>query len=104
VRTPDGAVRHVEEGLVRLDETRWRWTPPQGVEWDRLGVAGSTDLGASAVAVVDQATAPARCSFASAPSPAARPGSVWDHSKLLVEQSVARAAGEAPEMDDARQA
>ena len=100
-----GEVSHVEEGLVRLEPTRWRWTPPADLGWERLGVAGSTDLGETAVTTIGPDDGPGAL-FLRTPTPASavHPRSVWIHSKYYVELSVARASGEAEEMDSVRQA
>ncbi len=105
LRLPSGEVSHVEEGLLRLDETRWRWDQPPGLEWEELGVAASTGLGEAAVAVVRPGDGPGRSFLArrTERSPA-RPRSVWEHSKYFHELCIARASGEAEEMDSARQA
>jgi hypothetical protein len=105
VRTPSGDVHHVEEGLVRLEPTRWRWTPPAALEWEELGIAGSTDLGASAVALIRPDDGPGAL-FVRTPTDVSpvRPRSVWDHSKYYVELSIARASGTTPETDAAHQA
>jgi Methyltransferase domain len=100
-----GDVLHVEQGLVRLEPTRWTWTPPAGIEWERLGVAGSTDLGETAAIAIGPDDGPGSLFVRTEASPsAAQPRSVWHHSKYYVELSVARASGQAAEMDAARQA
>jgi SAM-dependent methyltransferase len=94
-RTPDGEVRHVEEGLVRVDPCRWRWTA-SGLEWDELAVGASTDLGETAVAIAGETPRIRRHPQ--------RPHSIWEHSDLFAASVVERASGRAPEMDAARQA
>jgi SAM-dependent methyltransferase len=101
----DGEALHVEENVVRLEPTRWRWRPPAGLAWERLGIGGSTDLGESAAVVIDPSDGPGSL-FLRTPTTASsvQPRSVWQHSKYYVELSVARASGEAEEMDAVRQA
>ena len=105
VETPSGEVAHVESDVARLDPTRWRWTPPPDLEWERLGVAGSTDLGQTATAVITPADGPGSLFLRrrTQRSPT-HPRSVWHHSKYFVELCIERASGRAPEMDSARQA
>lgn len=105
VRTCGGEVLHVEEGLERLDERRWRWTPAGGLDWVEAGLGVSTDLGASAVARLSPEDGPA-AAFLRQPLQRhpTRPWSIWEHSKLFPQLSVGRAAGEAVEMDSVRQA
>ncbi len=73
VRTPDGEVTHVEEGLLRLDETHWVWRPE--LEWEEAAFGGSTDLGEAAVVRVTPADGPGATFLARAtecaPDPAA---------------------------------
>ncbi len=103
LRTPEGEVLHVEEELLRLDETRWIWRPQ--AEWVEIAFGGSTDLGESAVARITPADGPGalflRRRTTTSPT---RPRSIWDHSKYFVELCVDRASGRAPEMDAALQA
>jgi methyltransferase family protein len=105
VRTSDDEVVHVESDIVRLDPTRWRFTPPAELSWEELAVAGSTDLGATSVAVIGPDDGPGSLFLRrrTEESPIL-PRSIWDHSKYFVELCVARASGEAPEMDAVRQA
>jgi SAM-dependent methyltransferase len=100
-----GEVAHVEHNIVRLEPTRWRWTPPAGLAWERLGVAGSTDLGETAAVAIQPGDVPGSLFLRSQTGPSAgHPRSVWHHSKYYIELSVARASGEAEEPDSARQA
>lgn len=101
----DAGIGHVEEGVLRLEPTRWRWTPPDGLEWERLGIAGSTDLGEAAAISIEPADGPGAL-FIRVPTTvsAAHPRSVWHHSKYYVELSIARASGGVEEMDAVRQA
>jgi SAM-dependent methyltransferase len=105
VRTPDDQVVHLETDIVRLDPTRWRFTPPPDLRWEELVVAGSTDLGATSVAVIGPDDGPGSLFLRrrTEESPV-RPRSIWDHSKYFVELCVGRASGAAPEMDAVRQA
>jgi hypothetical protein len=104
-RTADDEVVHVDSGLVRLEPTRWRWTPPPGLDWRELAIAGSTDLGQAAVAVISPDDGPGSYFLRNRTETSpVRPRSIWDHSKYYVELCVARASGLAPEMDAARQA
>jgi hypothetical protein len=100
-----GDVSHVEDDVVRLDPTRWCWTPPAGLAWERLGVGGSTDLGAEAAIVIGPGDGPGAL-FLRTPTSLdpVQPRSIWHHSKYYVELSVSRASGEAEEMDSVRQA
>lgn len=100
-----GEVSHVEDGIVRLEPTRWRWTPPAGLAWEQLGVAGSTDLGEAAAIAISPGDGPGSLFLRTRTAVSAtQPRSVWHHSKYYVELSVERASGEAEEMDSVRQA
>jgi hypothetical protein len=96
-------VSHVEDGIVRIDETTWRWSAGD-VAWDELGVGASTDLGSPATARIGPDDGPGRLFLRSRTerSPV-QPRSLWEHSKYYVELSLARAAGDAEEMDAVRQ-
>ncbi len=100
-----GEVEHVLDGLVRVDETHWRWTPGSAVDWEEAGVGASTDLGASAVVRVTPDDGPGRA-FLRRPlkSHPTRPRSIWEYSKLFPQLCIARASGAAEEMDSAHQA
>jgi hypothetical protein len=101
VRCEDGTVHHVEEGVHRVDEWRWQWTPAHDLAWTQIGVAGSTDLGASAVALVERR---ADRRFIARPTPSAHPRSIWDHSSLFLELCEGRISGELPTTDSVAQA
>jgi len=104
-RTADDQVVHIERDVVRLDPNRWRFTPPPGLDWEELAVAGSTDLGETAVSVIGPRDGPGALFLRrTTKESSVRPRSIWDHSKYFVELCVARASGEAPEMDAVRQA
>jgi hypothetical protein len=98
-------VEHVLENIVRVDERSWRWTPPEPLEWDELGIGASTDLGVSSVALIRPDDSPGRYRLRRPleESPT-QPNSIWAYSKLFPELSIARASGELPEMDSVRQA
>jgi SAM-dependent methyltransferase len=99
-------VVQAKEGLLRLDELRWTWTPPAELAgWERLGVAGSTDLGVAAAIAIEPTDGPGSLFLRSVTGPSATdPRSVWAHSKYYVELSVARASGDADTTDAALQA
>jgi SAM-dependent methyltransferase len=98
-------VVHVEEGVERLEPTRWRWQPPAGLAWRRLGVGASTDLGESSVIAIGPDDGPGALFLRMrTAADLAEPRSVWHHSKYHVELGIARASGDAEEMDAARQA
>lgn len=105
VRTAAGEVLHVEEGLVRTDERRWRWTPPPALRWIEAGFGGSTDLGAAAVVRLGPEDGPGavaqRRGLRRHP---ARPHSIWEHTLLYPLLCAARAAGELPATDSVAQA
>jgi len=104
VRGRDGSVRHVEEGLERVDARHWRWRP-QDDDWEEAAFAGSTDLGRSAVAhVTRQGATPGGFLERPMRAHATHPRSIWEHSKLFPALCAERAAGRAPEMDSVRQA
>ena len=100
-----GEVEHVLEDVIRVDETSWRWTPPGGnTDWDELGIGASTDLGASAVAIVRPGDSPGRYRLRRPlEENPTQPNSIWAYSKLFAELSIGRASGEASEMDSVRQ-
>jgi hypothetical protein len=105
LRITDDEVVHLESEVVRLDSTRWRFTPPPELRWEELAVAGSTDLGESAVSVICPQDGPGVLFLRSTTKESpVRPRSIWDHSKYFVELCVDRASGEAVEMDSVRQA
>lgn len=52
VRDRSGRIVPVEDGVVRLGPTCWRWTPALGLDWQQAWFACSTDTGASAIANV----------------------------------------------------
>jgi hypothetical protein len=103
VRTPDGDVVHVEEGLLRLDEARWRWEP--AIEWNEAAFAASTDAGESSTVRITPATGPGDV-FLGHPTAGhpLRPRSIWEHSKRYTRSTVERSAGREPELDAAAQA
>lgn len=103
--TASGEVVHLEEGVERLEPTRWRWTPPRGLEWEQLAIGGSTDLGEAAVAAIGPADGPGALFLRRRTGPSASaPRAIWSHSKYYVELCRDRAGGAAPEMDAVRQA
>jgi SAM-dependent methyltransferase len=103
VRTKAGEVAHVEDGLLRVDETRWRWEP--AVDWTTAAFAGSTDLGEATVASIDAQTGPGDL-FLRSPirRDPVRPRSIWEHTKRYTRSAVERSAGREPELDAAAQA
>ena len=105
VRRGDGSVEHVEDGILRLEPTRWRWTPPAGLACEEVALGVSTELGEAATALVGPDDGPAALFLRrrTEPSPT-QPRAIWEHSKYYVELCRDRAAGVAPEMDAARQA
>jgi SAM-dependent methyltransferase len=103
LRSPEGEVDHVEEGCVRLDETRWLWTPDRA--WDELAVGASTDLGSAAVVRLTPADGPGAVFLAAdMRRHPTRPRSIWEHSKRYTRTAVERSAGREPELDSAAQA
>ena len=104
VRTADQEVRHVEEGLIRVDERHWRWTPPAGLDWIEAGFGGSTDLAASAVVRLTPGDGPGavvqRRGLRRHPQ---RPHSIWEHTLLYPRQSADRATGKLPVTDSVAQ-
>jgi hypothetical protein len=105
VELDSGEVVHVEQDVVRHEQTRWSWTPAAGLGWRRVAAGGSTDLGASAVAAIEPADGPGALFLRRRTRASGEhPRSVWDHSKYFVELCVDRASGRAAEMDAARQA
>jgi SAM-dependent methyltransferase len=103
VRTPTDEVVHLEEGLLRVDEMRWRWEPT--LEWREASFAASTDAGEAATVHITPATGPGDV-FLSRPtlSHPRRPRSIWEHTKQYTRSAVARSAGREPELDAAAQA
>ena len=104
IRKPDGSVEHVEQGVVRLDDTRWTWSDADGVEWVDLAVAGSTDAGQSASCKLARDRKVGQLSEEKIGRHPAKPRSVWDHSKLFPELCAVRSTKQAPEMDSLSQA
>jgi SAM-dependent methyltransferase len=106
VRAADGSIHHVEAGLERVDSQHWRWTPPDGIDWEEAAFAGSTDLGASAVATIARRPLATRGSSSAlcAPSASSESKSIWHHSTLFLELCVRRASGALPETDSVAQA
>src|SRR5690606_12883890 len=49
VRTKSGEVLRADGNMHRIDETHWTWAPPPELALEEVGIAGSTDSGASAV-------------------------------------------------------
>jgi SAM-dependent methyltransferase len=102
LRTPEGDVVHVEEGVVRLDETRWLWEPQRS--WDELAVGASTDLGAPAVTMLTPDDGPGAVFLAAEPRRhSARPRSIWEHSKRYTRSVAERSGGREDELDSAAQ-
>jgi SAM-dependent methyltransferase len=105
IRTADRSVHHIEEHLLRIDETSWRWDPPQGLEWSDAAFAVSTHDGASATVTVRNGTrSPSGFLDRAVSEDPVHPRSIWEYSKPYPESCIARASGEVPEMDSVRQA
>jgi SAM-dependent methyltransferase len=106
VRLADGDVRHVEEGLLREDETHWSWTPPAGLDWEEAAFGGSTDLAASATVTLRRGEGPGAVFLRRLPvaRSVTAPRSIWHHSTYFQELCIARASGEAAELDSVHQA
>jgi SAM-dependent methyltransferase len=103
VRTPDGEIVHVEEGLLRLDETRWRWDP--SLEWEEAAFAASTDAGEAATVRITPATGPGEAFLGRfTERHPLKPRSIWEHTKRYTRSAVDRSAGREPELDAAAQA
>jgi hypothetical protein len=103
LRARDGDIVHVEDGFLRLDETRWRWEPDR--DWEEAALAVSTDAGAAATVRITPRTGPGEV-FLGRPTPShpLRPRSIWEHTKRYTRSSVERSAGREPELDAAAQA
>lgn len=105
VRTAAGAVRHIEDGLLRLDETHWRWQPSPDLDWEEAAFGASTGLGEEAVTTVARGDAPfAGFLHGTVALDPQHPRSIWQHSKLFIELSVERSSGATPETDAVGQA
>jgi SAM-dependent methyltransferase len=103
VRTLDGDVVHLEEGLLRLDETRWRWEP--SLAWEEAAFAASSDLGEAATVRITPETRPGDVFLGrSVASHAQHPRSIWEHTKRYTRSAIERSAGREPELDSAAQA
>ena len=103
VRTPEGDTVHVEEGLLRLDETRWRWEP--AFEWEEAALAVSTDAGEPATVRITPSTGPGDVfSARTTVSHPQHPRSIWEHTKRYTRSAVERSAGREAELDAAAQA
>jgi SAM-dependent methyltransferase len=103
VERPDGSIEHVEDGLLRLDERHWRWSPTG--EWTVAAAAGSTDLGSAAVTRVTPADGPGGTFLAHRLRPhPLRPRSIWEHSRRFTASVVGRSGGLEEELDSAAQA
>jgi SAM-dependent methyltransferase len=103
VRTPEGEIVHVEQGLLRVDETRWVWEPT--LEWVEAAFGASTDAGESATVHVTPTTEPGSVFLArTTESHPVHPRSIWEHSKRYVRSAVERSAGRELELDSAAQA
>ncbi|MBT3603202.1 MAG: class I SAM-dependent methyltransferase [Candidatus Latescibacteria bacterium] len=105
VRTPDGQIRHIEEGVLRRDAQHWTWEIPTDLNWVELGAGGSTELGASAVAKVcpDHQVAHTFLNTKTDTHPT-HPRSIWEYSKPYAKTCVDRASQNVPTMDSIQQA
>ena len=102
VRTADGDVVHVEEGLLRIDETRWVWEPT--LDWTEAAFAVSTDAGESATVKATPATGPGAVFLARTTQEHPRhPRSIWEHSKAYARSAVERSSGREAELDSSAQ-
>lgn len=102
-RSADGEIVHAEEGLLRVDETRWEWEPT--LDWVETAFAGSTDAGVSAVVHVTPASGPGAAFLArTTESHPLHPRSIWEHTKRYTRSAVERSSGAVPELDSAAQA
>ena len=103
VRTANGEAGHVEDGLLRLDETRWRWEPR--FEWEEAVFAASTDLGETATVRITPSTGPGEVFLGrTTESHPLRPRSIWEHTKGYTRSVADRSAGRELEMDSVAQA
>ena len=103
VRSADGDVLHVEEGLLRVDETRWVWEPT--FDWVDAGFAVSTDGGESATVRITPETGPGDVFLTrTTEGHPQHPRSIWEHTKAYTRSAVARSGGLEAELDSARQA
>jgi hypothetical protein len=98
-------VEHVVADVLRVDETSWRWTPREPVTWDELGIGASTDLGESAVVRIGPDDGPGSLHLRRplGEDPVV-PRSIWAHSKLFAERTMARTSGAVEQTDAGRQA
>jgi ubiquinone/menaquinone biosynthesis C-methylase UbiE len=105
MRTSDDQIHHIQDGIVRRDAQHWIWKTPPNLDWVEIGVAGSTELGASAVTKLcpDHPIAHAFLNTKTDTHPT-HPRSIWEYTKPYVRTSIDRAANTAPEMDSIRQA
>jgi SAM-dependent methyltransferase len=103
VETAAGDVSHVDDGWLRVDESRWVWRGDR--EWARAGLAGCTDAGEAAVALVGADDGPGDLFLRERTRVhPTRPRSIWEYSKQYVRSAVDRSAGHEPELDSAAQA
>ena len=103
VRSATGEVAHVEDGLLRLEETRWVWEPT--LDWVDAAFAASTDAGEAATVHVTPATRPGEVFLSRATeSHPLHPRSIWEHTKRYTRSAVERSAGREGELDSAAQA
>jgi SAM-dependent methyltransferase len=102
VRTPDGDVAHLEEGLLRLDDARWRWEPSR--PWEEAAFAVSSDAGEAATVRITPETRQGDVFLSrSVTSHARHPRSIWEHTKSYTRSAIERSAGREPELDSAAQ-
>lgn len=105
VRSADGSVKHIHEGIVKVDAQHWYWDIPESLSWEEIGIAGSTDTGASAVFSLRKDDKPLQDFFDKPLSVHPHyPHSIWEHSKVFPASCITRSSGSAPEMDSVRQA
>lgn len=105
VRTSDGEVHHIVEGVVRVDDQHWHWRIPAELDWQEIGIGGSTSVGEAAVFAVRRNGKPLE-DFFERPieEHPLYPRAIWEHSTFFPDSCVARSSGHAPETDSVAQA
>lgn len=103
VRGVSGKVVHIEDALLRVDETRWVWEP--ALDWAEAAFGASTDTGEAATVRLTPETGPGAAFLTEATGTHPQhPRSIWEHTKRYTRSAVERSAGREDELDSARQA
>lgn len=104
VRTAEGSVEHVVDGIVSTGTGRWTWSPPEGLEWSEAAFGVSTTDGQSATArMFRDGCTPDGILERSASSHSVHPHSIWEHSKTFHRSCRDRASGSAVTTDSVQQ-